>query len=54
MIVGWNDEIAGLTADGARAEVVLGRALIVSCTPRSNTLQAENVITAVKHAKLAS
>ena len=54
MIVGWNDKITGLSADGARAEVVLGGTLIVGCTPRSNTLQAENVITAVKHAKLAS
>ena len=53
MIVRWNDKVAGLTADGARAEVMLGRALIVGCTPRSNTLQAENVITAVKHTKLA-
>ena len=54
MKVGWNDKITGLTADGARTEVVLGRALIVGCTPRSNTLQAENVITGVKHTKLAS
>ena len=52
--VRWNDKITGLTADGASSEVVLGRALIVGCTPRSNALQAENVITAVKHTKLAS
>ena len=33
MKVGRNNKIAGLTTDGARAEMVLGSALIVGCTP---------------------
>ena len=52
MEVRRDDKVASLPADGARSEVMLGRALIVGGTPRANTLQAEDMIAAVKHSEL--
>lgn len=52
MRVRRDDQVAGLTTDRARSEVMLRRALVVSGTPRANTLQAEDVIAAIKHSKL--
>ena len=49
---GWNDKVARLAADRARPEVMLSCALVISGTPRSDTLEAEDMITAVKHAEL--
>ena len=47
MEVRWDDEVTGLTADRARTEVMLSSALIVSGTPRPDTLQTEDMLTAV-------
>ena len=33
MEVRWNDQVASLSADWTRPKVMLGRALVVGCTP---------------------
>ena len=53
MEVGRDDKVASLPADGARPEVMLGRALVVGGTPRADTLQAEDMIAAVEHSELS-
>ena len=47
MEVRWDDEVTSLTADWTRTEVMLSSALIVSGTPRPDTLQTEDMLTAV-------
>ena len=49
---GGNDQVARLAADRARAEVVLRCALVIGGAPRSDALQAEDVVALVKHAEL--
>ena len=50
----WNDQVAGLTADRASAEVMLGRSLVIRSSPAPDAFEAENVIALIKHSKLAS
>lgn len=53
MVVRRNHQVASLTADGARSEVVLRGALVVGGTPRTDALEAENMVALVQHAELA-
>ena len=52
MIVWWDHQVTVLSTNRASPKVMLCRTLVVSSTPWSNTLQAENVITSVKYSEL--
>lgn len=51
-VVTWDNHIRIFTANWARSEVVLRRALIIRCTPATNAFQAESVVTPVQDAEL--
>lgn len=54
MEVRGNNQVAGLTANRASAEVMLGRPFVICSSPAPDTFEAENVIALIKHSKLAT